>query len=353
MKNLFTVGLLVFIISSGCSLKRKTLSHSIWQSEATKSGSSQIGSPQDPSLRFVGRWDFSDKAIPVSYWGGAYIKTEFYGTTVKLSVGHPTNFFVKIDNSEWVSFKNVKDTVTLTPVALAAGWHKLTVAQGKDYDYIFQFKGLIFDQDAKTRPPQVSPVLVEYIGDSITTGYTDSQANVSDYGWVASEILGTEHTQIAYPGINLASGYGKSKGNGMDIQYLKARSLKYPDAAEWTFEKYSPDVVTINLGTNDNNNKVPDSVFTQSYIKLITSIRSHFPKAKIIAMRTFLGIKQAATMEAVNQLNAHGDRNVFYLDTTGWITSKTSDYNDSAHPSDAGQVKAGKLLAEKLKPFLP
>lgn len=353
MRNIFLFSLATIVSLAGCRTTKTVTSRSGWESDGAQTGQRIVaGSPKDPNLRFIGRWDFTNRNNPISYWGGAYVKTKFSGKSVKLITGHGTSFFVKIDDGKWISFLNVKDTVKLTSQPLTGGWHELTIAQGKDYDYIFDFRGLILDKNGETQTSETSPVWIEYVGDSITTGYTDSQANVSDYGWIASEILKTEHTQIAYPGIDLASGYGRNKSNGMDVEYLKARSPKFPDASTWNFAKKGPQIVTINLGTNDNNNKVPDSVFTRSYISLIRSIRTKYPQAKILAMRTFLGIKQQATIAAVELINKEGDKNVFYLDTTGWITQKTADYNDSAHPSDAGQIKAGKLLAEKLKSYL-
>jgi lysophospholipase L1-like esterase len=353
MRIMLLINLVLILLISSCTTQKKVTEDSTGTSRVFKSNDKiSVGSPLDPSLRFIGRWDLSNKENPISYWGGAYIKTKFFGSMVKMRTGHGTNFFVKIDEHPWESFLNTRDTINLTPQPLDLGWHTLTVAQGKDYDYTFDFRGFDFDKKGKTKAPELSPVFVEYIGDSITTGYTDAQANVSDYAWIASEILGTEHAQIAYPGINLASGYGKLKGNGMDVQYMKSRSLKFPDAAKWAFKKYTPQIVTINLGTNDNNNKVPDSVFTRSYITLIKNIRAKFPTTKIFAMRTFLGIKQQATMAAVDQLNKSGDEQVYFLDTTGWIIPNSNDYNDSAHPSVSGQQKAGQMLAEKLKGYL-
>ncbi|WP_345952898.1 GDSL-type esterase/lipase family protein [Mucilaginibacter sp. PAMB04168] len=344
--------MLVLTAVAGCKT-HKLSSGGVWRSVSAPTDRPDVpGSLQDQNLRFVGRWDFSGTNSAVSYWGGAYVKTAFSGTTAQMVTGHRSNFFVKIDNGPWTSLLGVGDTVNLTPNPLTSNWHTLTVAQGKDYDYVFDFRGFVFDKGAQTNSPSLSPVLIEYIGDSITAGYTDEQANVSDYAWIASELLGTEHTQIAYPGINLASGYGRVKGNGMDWQYTKARSLKYSDAADWDFKRYAPAIVLINLGTNDNNNKVPDSTFMQAYVSLMKTIRHHFPKTKIFAMRTFLGVKQQPTINAVNQMVREGDKRVFYLDTSGWITPKTSDYNDSAHPSVSGQQKAARLLAEKLKSYL-
>lgn len=309
----------------------------------------RAGDLSDKHIKYFGRWDFSNPWAYVSYWGGAYIKVNFTGTSAKIKVVHGTNFFAKIDDGPWISYLNAKDTINLTPVALPNTVHSIIVAQGKDYDYVFNFQGLILDSGAGTISPKVSHTIIEYIGDSITTGYTDAQADVSDYAWIASEILGTEHIQIAYPGINLVSGY---KGTGMDAQYFKAQSSKYPSSPDWNFKKYKPKLILINLGTNDNANKIPDSVFQRTYIDFLARIRAKFPKAKIFAMCTFLGLKQAPTLAAVNARNAAGDNKVLYLDTTDWITRGSADYNDGAHPSVSGHLKAGKLLAAVLVPYL-
>jgi lysophospholipase L1-like esterase len=268
---------------------------------------------------------------------------------VKIIVGNRSNFFAKIDNGPWLSFLNASDTINLTTKALPNATHTLTVAQGKDYDYVFKFKGLIFNKGAATGKPEVSKVLVEYIGDSITTGYTDAQANVSDYAWIASEILGVEHTQIAYPGICLVDGV---KGTGMVVQYFKSRSSKFPSSEDWDFKTYTPKLIVINLGTNDNANKIPDSVFYKAYVRFLTDIRAKYSHAQIIVMRTFLGLKEAPTLKAVNARITAGDNKVHFVDTKEWIIPKTSDYNDGAHPSVTGQEKAGKQLVSVLAPYL-
>jgi lysophospholipase L1-like esterase len=309
------------------------------------------GLPGDKHIKYFGRWDFSNPAQYVSYWGGAYIKTKFSGTTIGLKVGNTSNFYAKIDKGPWVSYLNVGGTVNLTPTKLKDTIHSIIVAQGKDYDYVFNFQGFILDPGAATFQPQVNHNLIEYIGDSITTGYTDSQANVADYAWIAAESLNCEHTQIAYPGINLVSGY-KGKAIGMDVQYFKERSLKYLSSAGWNFKGYKPKVIVINLGTNDNANKVPDSAFQKTYVDFLIRIRSKFPKTEILVMRTFLGLKEAPTIAAVNARNAAGDSKVHYINTTGWLTVKSDDYNDGAHPSNSGHIKAAKMLAPILAPYL-
>ncbi|MXV14056.1 RICIN domain-containing protein [Hufsiella ginkgonis] len=318
----------------------------------TAAVSAANGAPGDTNIRYFGRWDFSSSTQYVSYWGGAYIRVKFSGTTVKIKVGNNTNYYAKIDNGPWVSYVNASGTINLTPAPLANGVHTVSVAQGKDYSYVFSFQGFILDAGAVTSAPPASASLIEYIGDSITAGYatgTSGQANVSGYGWVCSELLGTEHTQIAYPGVNLTSGYTST---GMDVQYFKQQSIAYPSSPNWDFTKYTANVVVVNLGQNDNANNVPDNVFQSTYTTFLSNIRGKYPNAEIFVLRTFLGFKAAPTQAAVNARTAAGDAKVHFINTNGWITSGTSDYADGVHPSVSGHIKIANLLKPILAPYI-
>jgi fibronectin type 3 domain-containing protein/lysophospholipase L1-like esterase len=307
------------------------------------------GSLSDTNIKYFGRWDFSSPSQYVSQWGGAYIKVNFSGTTVQVKLGNTSYFDFKIDGGAWTTLTNVgSGSVNLTPTPLTNGVHTLSVAQGKDYDYVFKFQGLTLSAGGVTTAPAVSTNLIEFIGDSITTGYTDPQANVSDYGWVAAEKLNCEHTQIAYPGVNLVTGY---KGIGMDIQYFKQQSFANTNSPAWTFTNYTPRLVVINLGQNDGGaNGVPGAIFQSDYTNFLAGIRAQFPNADIFCMRPYLGFLAAQTQGAVNARKAMGDAKVHYVDTTGWLNS--GDYNDGVHPSPSGHIKAANFLKAILTPYL-
>lgn len=307
------------------------------------------GDLSDTNIKYFGRWDFSNTSQYVSKWGGAYIKVRFTGTTVKIKLGNTSNFYAKIDNGPWVSFIGVTGTVNLTPTPLTSGTHTVSVAQGKDYDYVFNFQGLVLDAGATTMAPPVGIDLVEWIGDSITAGYTDSQANVSDYAWVCSEAMGTEHTQIAYPGITLTSGF--TTNPGMDVGYFKLQSPNNPTSPPWDFTKYTAKLVVINLGTNDNNKQVPAATFQSTMTTFLANVRTNFPDAEIFVMECLKnGIMSAPTIAAVKARQTAGDGKVIYIETTNWVT--TSDYTDGLHPSVAGHIKIANLLQPIISPYL-
>ena len=343
------LALIVCLFNTDISFAGNWCSSKVYKTNSPFKGGNKAGQPTDPNIKYFGRWDLSNTSEYVSHWGGAYLKVKFTGTTVKVKIGNKSNYYIKIDDGPWVSFLNASELIDATPVPLTAGTHTLSVAQGKDYNYVFSFKGLVLDAGAKTSKPDVGNTLIEYIGYSITAGYTDPQADVSDYAWVSAENLRCEHTQIAYPGITLVNG---ATNVGMIDQYFKQGSTAYPTSPEWNFDTYHPQIVVINLGTNDTNHKIADSLFQEVYTKFLTGIRAKFPKAEIFAMKTFSGTKGGATSGAVNALSEIGDSHVHYIDTTGWLTRGTDDYTDNTHPSVSGHNKVSKLLEPVLAPYI-
>ncbi len=310
------------------------------------------GSLSDTNVKYIGRWDLSSPTEYHAYWGGSYIRAQFSGTTLKIKVRcwsgeSGSDYHVQIDGGAFTSYRNVTGTINATPTPLANGTHTVTIAQGKDYDYQFNYQGLVLDAGATTSVPTISSNLIEFIGDSITAGYTDSQEAIDAYGWVCSENLHCEHTLIAYPGIKLVT----TTSMGMDQSYFNLQTMNYANSPLWDFAKYTPKVVVINLGQNDGTG-VPDSTFQNTYITFLSNIRGKFPSAEIFVLRTFLGIKATPTLAAVNARIAAGDSHVHYVDTTGWLTSGTSDYNDGVHPSVAGHIKAASHLQPILAPYV-
>lgn len=99
--------------------------------------------------------------------------------------------------------------------------------------------------------------------------------------------------------------------------------------------------VVINLGTNDAGYRAGASVFQSTYITFLRNVRAKYPKSRIFVMRPFNGSYASYAHAAVLSVNASGDKNVQYVDTTGWLVR--SDFaSDDLHPTNAGQVKAAK-----------
>ncbi len=309
------------------------------------------GEPSDPHIQFVGRWSQSEAGTRHSYWGGAYLQVRFTGRTVQIHLGKPTTLLVNFDDGGERILSDVSGLVDLTPTPLAPGIHTMRVAAQFDEKEIV-FKGLILDEGAATLPPvPAHRKLIEFIGDSITTGADCPYGNGDAYAWHAARMLGADHTQIADPGIALVDGVNSVAG--MERAYLRLKTPNYiSDNPPWTFA-YTPDVIVINLGSNDHYSKCPPQKFQGRYVEFLGQLRVLYPQAEIFALRLFNGWYETEVKDAVAARNAAGDTRVHFVDTTGWLAGygepDSRDYvqkaRPSVHPSQIGHLKVARRLA--------
>ena len=317
------------------------------------------GSLADTNIRYIGRWDRRDPAVAHSYWSNAYLRTGFTGTTAKVRLAAPGNVVVSIDSEPFRTLSG-KDVIDLTPKPLAAGDHTLVLASDSQNGEVY-FKGLILDAGATTRSAPPRPI-IEFVGDSITACQGKEGAATDNYAWETGEALDCDHTQIAFSGKGLRSGWGALEDKtGFDSHYFRLKNCNHKETDQWEFSAYTPRVVVVNHGTNEvrNGRRETDAEFTVTYLSFVRAVRTKLPTAEIVALRPFSGFLAAGIRQAVADLNAAGDMHVHYIDTAGWLdfdarTGKLSseDSSDGLHPSVKGHAKVARRLAEALRPIL-
>lgn len=313
---------------------------------------SHMGTPEDPDIRYVGRWDTSNSLVYNSYWPGAYFETAFTGTTVTLKLAGFSGIYVSIDHKPEIHITYLGSGGIVHPLSapLKAGTHTIRVAVANDMDTL-HFKGLTLDSGATTLAPHLSAKLLEFVGDSITVGATDTNFALSDYAWLTAEHLGVEHTQIAQGGMCLVTNVqcAGPDTTGMAQQYFKLETSYFQHSPAWDFSLYQATAVVINLGTNDQGNHVDPARFQSTYVSFLKDIRAKYPHALLFAMEPFDGAMASSIQAAVQIVSSGGDRSVQYISTDGWLESGSNDFSgDNLHPSDSGQIKA----ASRLEPLL-
>jgi lysophospholipase L1-like esterase len=304
--------------------------------------------PTDLSLLYIGRWDKTDPSVYHGHWVGAYLRTGFNGKSVSIKLAQPTDLVVSIDGEATRVVRGEKGTTRLEQAPLVETNHALMVGVKGGGGILFE--GLELDAGAATRPPAKRP-LIECIGDSISCGTPGRIEAAGNYNWVTAEALGCDHTQIAWPARALTTGYGCADDKaGLDTQYFQLAKFGDQPRRPWDFS-YTPDVILINLGQNDNCGQEPVGVFLESYIKFLRKLRDKFPHVQIFGLRPLSGYYAASVRAAVETLYKDGDSRVHFVDTTGWLLP--TDFKDGVHPDDHGNLKMAEKLAPIIKPFVP
>jgi lysophospholipase L1-like esterase len=338
---IFVLGLFIMSVSPASAAWLKNES-------AIRLAATGDGSPGDSNIKYIGRWDNSNLSNVKSYWSGAYFRVNFTGTTVSIKLAATVNLFATIDGVTRY-YPSANGTVNLTSTPLASGTHSLRVAARSEYDTI-QFQGLVLSSGAATQAPATKNRLIEFIGDSITAGCCTLTNYVLDnYAWLTGEALDADHTQVAFSGICLQDAFACFSENniGMSNQFFKLQTVHYLNSPAWDFNRYQPNQVVINLGTNDSNAGVSDSAFQNTYTTFLQNVRAKYPNAEIYVLRTFGGYKVAPTQAAVNARINAGDTKLRYVDTTGWVTTGDFD-SDNLHPNMNGHVKIKNRLVSVL-----
>ena len=291
-------------------------------------------------VHFIGRFDTSDPAGPRFAWPGSEIDTTFTGTGIDVMLrDQGSNFFrVVIDGGTptIVSTSSATTTYTLMSNLSGNGPHTLTLTKKTEsYAGVVQYLGFAPHGGALVASPGPPARAIEYVGDSITCGYGDlgngpgcKETNAVEdetvsYAALAAEQLSARQIAIAYSGIGMYRDGSGSTANQMPVRFT--RTLADDPNSVWAFPKPTPDVVVINLGTNDFNSQDggspdPGLPFQAAYTAFVKQLRMRYPNAAILCtLSPMLGgsSRTAARtyIEAVvTQLTGGGDRLVSFLE---------------------------------------
>jgi lysophospholipase L1-like esterase len=312
----------------------------------------------------IGRFDGDDRFA----WPGSALATRFDGTAISLRLdeGGPNQYEVTVDGAAQpvlVTSAGAQDYELVS--GLAPGVHDLRIARRTEG--FFGITGFAGFSGATLVDSEGSSRWIEFVGDSITCGYgvlgdsatcsfsADTEAETHAWGALAAAELGAFHAAIAYSGKGVYENYGGEPGLTMRDLYPRT----FPDAEDaWPFTAYVPDVVVINLGTNDFSDGDPGAPFVDAYVDFIGEIRGRYPAVPVVVALSPM-LSDGFPSGAMHRTLAAG-----YLQevvaTAGGATSYLAldeqvvddglgcDY----HPGQATQQKMADALVAHLRPLL-
>ena len=314
--------------------------------------------PAAPSVRFVGRVERADGGTRFE-WPGVSLHASFTGGSVAMDLSdtNATEFAVFVDGAEHAKIVATAGR-KIYPLAsgLSSGTHELEVWRRSESTVgLSVFHGLVLDPlGALLPPPPPLPRRIEIIGDSITVGYgnegapgcrysNDTENNFLAYGSVAARAVGAELSTVAWSGLGMYRNYGDLGASAKPLPFY------YDDAlptvpTPWNFALFIPDLVVINLGTNDSSTHGdPGQPYIDAYVAFIRRIRIHYPSAWILCIDAAPAVTSDIA-QVVSTTRAGGDMKIESFALTGQNGSGCD-----GHPNVASDALMGASLAGEIR----
>lgn len=210
-------------------------------------------------------------------------------------------------------------------------------------------------------PPQDKQHRIEFVGDSLTTGfgvlssdpndpYSPSQQDASQtYASRTAERLNAEYSVVAVSGWGIAIDCDGSPMGVLPVAYGFTNYFRNLDL--WDFSISDPEIVVINLGTNDISSKIDNQLLKQSIVDFTKTVSHKNPNAKIVWCYGLASNQRIEDIEdAVKSCDSYGSE-VYFISLP---TMNVAEDGVGAlyHPSIKAHIRAGDHLADEIKKLL-
>ncbi|MGN0794507.1 MAG: GDSL-type esterase/lipase family protein [Aristaeellaceae bacterium] len=235
------------------------------------------------------------------------------------------------------------------------------------------------DDPAGIRPTAAKNRRIEFIGDSITCGYgvddevpenhfvTGTEDVTRAYAYRTAEMLDADYSMVSISGYGIISGYtatGEAKVTAQLIPtYYGKLGFSYGTyqrrivaAQTWDFSAWVPDLIVINLGTNDDsytlNEPARQEEYRAAYVDFLKAVRRNNPDAKLLCTLGIMGdrLYPMVAQAAADYAAETGDMNIA---TMRFDVQLASDgYVADWHPTAVTHEKAATKLAETIRALM-
>jgi len=345
-------------------------------------------------FKYCGMWEKTDKDNPdtmVSYWGGASVEVDFVGVSITLAFSSSSKCRVQLDGKDLM----VKDTTlsgTYTVTAETNGKHTVRVYTNDRENHI-HFAGVHVANGIELSRTPNREHYIQFVGDSISD-------TVSSFSYRAGLVLDWDYCVTAVSGMALENNFGfwyLNNGShqpntmsaliqenfgirtiGMVDAFFKLgvaqenmrgeeRELYatkyYTDELNCHYQTgYTPDIVFIFLGTNDQLSSVGSARrFTEAYRTLVEGIFRVYGDDTQICMLQALTHAEAEPNEdhprfecirrTANTLMSEYPDNIKFIDRDVILTWNVEISGDHTHPTLNGYNTLTEKIAELLDQY--
>lgn len=317
-----------------------------------------------PEIRYIGRTLTTEKGVSFD-WSGSVMECRFTGHSFAIRVSDTKkNYYnLTIDGSDaGVVTVNGSDTLITLASRLKRGEHCLRLQKRTEAEQgRTTIHAVLLDKGASLLPAPAAPGRhIEFIGNSLTCGYGTEGLSANEpfkaetencnkaFSCIIARYFDADYNLVSHSGQGMVRNYGdKNTTSPLTMLDRYSRTFDTCETPLWDPEKspYRPDIVVINLGTNDFSTLPHPShdEFCNAYLKLIGKLREAYGDSTPI-----LCIAPRVGGEAFNYIREictdAAYPNLTFAAVLPGYCNNDSDLGSSAHPNYTGQRKMAMLL---------
>ncbi len=331
----------------------------------------------DPRFLPLGRHDPKESRASL-WWSGSGVRVKLACTGLEADITASAR-----DHAPWIGV--LMDGAPVARFPLLPGAHRYPLLAGLDGSFAHEVSIIrdtqpSYDEDGPVyldavytdggpQRPSERPLLIEFIGDSLTVGegcLGPESAEEWRMVWIShmpafptlvAERLNAEKRVIALGGWGAARSWDNQPDSRIGRIYGKLCAITPGGDVPADFTERPADAVVINLGTNDasalasmdpKERPAAERELRVRAKELMEMARAHNPKAMILWAYGLCGRQVEPILQAaVKDRQDAGDRNVRYLSL-----SPAASNGSRMHPSREAHQKAAEEIAKALEKLL-
>lgn len=318
---------------------------------------------------------FTGKKVSATLWSNSHTMEDILKAWVAVFVDdqeEPVKRFpLEQEEAEYVLFESdVEKTVTL----------KLCKVSEEAFGKV-GIKKITTDNERPLIPTKKKEHTIEFIGDSITCGYgiegifevdifnTTQENCYKAYAMRTAKALDADYHLVSWSGIGTTSAWVEETVNEPLNDWLMPMLYQYTDASlcrdlnmpadqweRWDFARFQPELIVINLGTNDASyvRNIPERMeaYEATYYKFLEQVRENNPASVILATLGAMGQDLCPAVERqVNKFASEkGDQKIHFMSFD--VQLDEDGIGADWHPSEKTHVKMAERLTEKVKEIM-
>ena len=315
----------------------------------------QVNSFDEEYIRRFGRQYITNNGLNADHVASG-VEVTFYGTQLTAEIFASAAIYVTvfIDGGEGAFTQLSAGWSTNTLAAdLEQGIHTVRVLKSSEiYDGQLVFSS--FDAEQFLKPQKAPQLKIEFVGDSLTTGYgalgnsgdsrtVQNSDACSSFAYLTAQELGADHSCVAIQGICVKAYHWQTSRNMTEMYTYVSPMNTQPYEYEQDI-----DVIVLNLGTNDASYITTKDAsyarqFPADYKDFLSLLRSKHEDAYIVCTYGMMGANTHIVNGISQAIEQLGDEKIVYFPSP---VENRSGAN--GHPNKAAHVE----MAEELSRFI-